>query len=157
MERDALFFDDVVRTAWMRAVFAVRDQYERAADVIQRKGWLRLHQGRLTVLLAVCGSWARPMPQIFRALVLNFLLHEHPTMSPLPEVTPVRMPFAVWCLVNVFCKPTFQIIIYMEISDSAAWIRGSCFVLDSFWNNTSCPKLNLYSPPLGVASPSRAF
>ena len=79
----------------MRAVLAVRDQYERAAEVMQRKDWLRLHQGLLTILLAVCGSWTRPMPEIFRSLVLNFLLQDRPTMPPLPEATPVRMPFAV--------------------------------------------------------------
>ena len=97
--RDAVLLNDDVRVAWVRVWGAVDEQQEKTAEVLQLHEWLRLHRGRLPVLLAVSGSWNRPMPEIFRALMIEFLLHEQPTMPPLPEIPPVHLPFPVRPLV----------------------------------------------------------
>ena len=105
--RDAVLLNDDVRVAWVRVLGAVDEQQEKAAEVFQLHAWLRLHQGRLPVLLAVSGSWNRPMPEIFRALMIEFLLHDQPTMPPLPVISPVHLPFPVRSLMEECSKGHF--------------------------------------------------
>ena len=97
--RDTVLLNDDVRAAWVRVLGAVDEQQEKTAEVLQLHAWLRLHRGRLSVLLAVSGSWTQPMPEIFRAWMIEFLLNEQPTMPPLPEIPPVHLPFPVRPLV----------------------------------------------------------